>query len=147
MLTVERAKAPWHLWFVGVFFVLLYGAGAYDYVMTRRLDAGYFASQNYDDIQIAYFTDYPTLPAVVWTAAVWGALIAALLLLGRSRWARTVAVAALVAQLGLVVVTFGFMDRWQALGPWLALFDVGVLVLTIALVLYCGMMSRRGVLR
>jgi hypothetical protein len=53
-----KSRLPWHFWVVGPFFVLLYGAGAYDHVMTHRRDAAYFVSQDYDDAQIAYFTDY-----------------------------------------------------------------------------------------
>jgi hypothetical protein len=140
-------RPPWHFWAIGLFFVLLYGAGAYDYVMTRRHDAAYFASQNYDDTQIAYFTDYPIVPAVFWTVAVWGALAASMLLLVRSRWATPVVLVALIAQLCLDVVTFAFMDRWQILGPRLALFDGGILLLTLGLLLYCRAMSARTVLR
>jgi hypothetical protein len=144
---VVNPRPPWHLWVVGVFFVLLYGAGAYDYVMTRRHDAGYFASQNYDATQIAYFVDYPIVPAVFWTVAVWGALAAAMLLLFRSRWATRVVFVALISQVCLDIVTFAFMDRWQTLGPRLALFDAAVLLLTLGLLLYCRAMSARDDLR
>jgi hypothetical protein len=144
---VVKTRPPWHLWVVGLFFVLLYGAGAYDYVMTRSRDAAYFASQNYDDTQIAYFIDYPIVPAVFWTVAVWGALAASMLLLVRSRWATPVVLVALIAQLCLDVITFAFMDRWQILGPRLAVFDGGILLLTLGLLLYCRAMSARAVLR
>lgn len=141
------ARPPWHLWVIGMFGVLLYGAGAYDYVMTRRHDAAYFALQNYGDAQVAYFTDYPIVPAVFWTVAVWGALTASVLLLFRSRWVTPVVFVALIFQLCLNVVTFAFMDRWQTLGLRLALFDGGILLLTVGLVLYCRAMSRRDVPR
>jgi hypothetical protein len=91
-----NTRPPWHFWVVGPFFVLLYSGGAYDYVMTHRHDAAYFASQGYDDSQIAYFTDYPLVPDVFWTVAVWGALCAAVLLLFRSRWAMPVVLVALI---------------------------------------------------
>jgi hypothetical protein len=142
-----KSRLPWHFWVVGPFFVLLYGAGAYDYVMTHRRDAAYFASQGYGDAQIGYFTDYPLVPDVFWTVAVWGALCAALLLLFRSRWAIPVVLIALIFQVCLDVITFAFMERWQILGPRLALFDAGVLLLTVGLLFYCRAMSRRDVLR
>jgi hypothetical protein len=115
--------------------------------MTHRHDAAYFASQDYDDPQIAYFTDYPLVPDVFWTIAVWGALAAAILLLFRSRWAVQVVLVALIFQVCLDVVTFAFMDRWQILGTRLALFDGGVLLLTVGLAFYCRAMSARDVLR
>jgi hypothetical protein len=43
---VVKTRPPCHLWFVGSFF---------------------------DDTQVAYFTDYPMVPAIFWTIAVWGA--------------------------------------------------------------------------
>jgi hypothetical protein len=59
----------------------------------------------------------------------------------------TVVLAALISQVSLDVVTFAFMDRWQILGMRLALFDGGVLLLTVRLLLYCRAMSARDVLR
>jgi hypothetical protein len=73
-------------------------------------------------LTIAYFTDFPIVPAMFWTVA-------------------------LIAQLCVDVVTFAFMDRWQILGPRLALFDGGILLLTLGLLLYCRAMFARGVLR
>jgi uncharacterized membrane protein YphA (DoxX/SURF4 family) len=115
--------------------------------MTHRHDAAYFASQDYDAAQIEYFTNYPIVPDVFWTVAVWGALIGSLLLLFGSRWATAAVFVALVAALCLNVGTFGFMHRWQILGPRLAVFDAGVLLLTIGLLLYCRAMAARAVLR
>lgn len=143
----RRHGMPWHLWIVGLFFVLLNGAGAYDQVMTLRRDADYFRSQNYDATKIAYFTDCPLLPAVFWTIAVWGALAASIWLLLRIRWATPAAAIALMSQLCLDLVTFGYMDRWRVFGPWQSLFDGGILLLTAGLVLYCRRMSTRDVLR
>lgn len=100
-------------------------AGAYDYVMTLRQDADYFRSQNHKDTQIAYFNDYPLSPAVFWTIRVWGALAASILLLLRNRWATPVAVIALVSQLCLNLVTFGFTDRLQIFGPRRAMSERG----------------------
>ena len=40
MLPDPPKGPPWHLWIVGVFFVLLNGAGAYDHIMTLGQDAG-----------------------------------------------------------------------------------------------------------
>lgn len=76
-----RRTAPWHLWAVGIGFVLLNFGGVYDYVMALNENADYFRSQNYNSEQIQYFTDYPVAPAVFWTLGVWDSLLAAILLL------------------------------------------------------------------
>ena len=100
-----------------------YGVGAYDYVLTIGQNGNDFRSQSYTDVQIAYFEDYPILPAVMWTIGVWTVRAAAILL--RSRWATPVAVVAVVSQLGLDLITLGFLDRWQLFGPGQSVFDLG----------------------
>jgi hypothetical protein len=142
-----QRSAPWHLWVVGSLFVLLNFGGVYDYVMAFSENPDYFRSQNYNGEQIQYFTGYPVLPAVFWTIGVWGALFAAILLLLRSRWALPVAITGLLCQVVLDILTFGFRDRWQILGPRLALFDFGVLVLTAGFAYYCHAMMSKRVLR
>ncbi|MGK8522541.1 hypothetical protein ACRS6B_13725 [Nocardia asteroides] len=142
-----RRAAPWHLWVIGTVFVLLNLGGAYDHVMALSENADYFRSQNYNGGQIGYFTDYPLVLAVFWTLGVWGALLAAILLLLRTRWAVPVAVTALAGQVILDILTFGFRDRWQILGARLALFDLAVLLLTAGFVLYCRTQKSRGTLR
>lgn len=47
------------------------------------------------------------------------------------------------APLRLEILTFGFRDRRQILGPRLALFDLGILVLTTGLVIYCRALVSR----
>lgn len=142
-----QRRAPWHIWIVGTLFVLLNLGGAYDYVMALSENADYFREQNYSSEQIQYFTDYPVLPAIFWTIGVWGGLLAAILLLLRTRWALPVAITGLLGQVVLDILTYGFRDRWQILGPRLGLFDLGVLLLTAGFVIYCRTLASRGILR
>lgn len=142
-----RRRAPWHLWAVGVVALLIFSAGAYDHVMALSENAAYFKRQNYDVTQIAYFTDYPVLPAIFWTIGVWGSLVASILLLLRRRWAVIVAVIGLAGQVMLDIISFGFMHRWRDLGARLAMFDLCVLLLSAAFVCYGRVMAERGVLR
>ena len=143
----RRTKSPWHLWPIGVFFVFLNVEGAYDYVMCLTLNRGYFSSKGYTATQIAYFTDYPIVPRFFWTISIAGVLVGLAFLLLRSRWATPIVVISVAAQLCLDLLTFGFRNRWQALGPWISLFDILILLLTFGLFVYCRSMARRGVLR
>ena len=59
----------------------------------------------YGFAQIAYFANYPVLPAIFWTVAVCGAVAASVLLLLRSRYTVPVALVALCAQAGLDVIS------------------------------------------
>ncbi|WP_159840730.1 hypothetical protein [Nocardia sp. CY41] len=129
-----------------MFFPLNLG-GVYDYVMALSENADYFRSQNYNSEQIGYFTDYALVPAAFWTLGICGGLLAAILLLMRIRWAVPVAVTGLAGQVILDILTFGFRDRWQILGPRLAQFDLGVLLLTTGFVIYCRTQVFRGTLR
>ncbi|WP_280299786.1 hypothetical protein [Nocardia neocaledoniensis] len=139
--------APWHLWVVGVMILLLNLGGVYDQVMALTENAEYFRSQHYTARQIAYFTDYPLLPAVLWTLGVWGGLVAAVLALARSRLALAAAIVGVLGQIALALVTYGFRDRLDILGTRLALFDLMVFLLSVAFAVYCHRLLRRGVLR
>ncbi len=119
-------KAPWHLWLVGGFSAIFNSIGAFDYLMTTRHDAAYFEQLGYGVAQIAYFENYPVLPAIFWTVGVFGAVAASVLLLLRSRYTVPVALVALCAQAGLDVISFGFMDRLRGFGVRQATFDVVV---------------------
>ncbi|MBB4932313.1 lipid-A-disaccharide synthase-like uncharacterized protein [Lipingzhangella halophila] len=142
-----RGRAPWHLWLVGVLFLLLYAAGLYDYLMVLDLNEDYFASEGFGPAHLEYFSDYPVLPRVFWTIGIFTGVLAPVLLLLRLRWATWLALVAAVAQLALAVFTFGFMERWEVFGPATSLFDSGIIAFTFGLALYCHWMTRRGLLR
>ena len=143
-----EVKAPWHLWLVGGFLAIFNSIGAFDYLITTRHDAAYFEQMGYGVAQIAYFEQYPVLPAVFWTVGVIGAVAASVLLLFRSRYTVPVALIALCAQAGLDVISFGFMDRLRVFGMRQSAFDILVpLGLAAVLYWYAVAMSRRGVLR
>lgn len=142
-----RAATPWHLWVVGVVFLFLYAVGAYDYMKVLAQDDGYYHDMGYGPAQIEYFTDYPFVPMVFWTANIVAGLAAVILLALRSRWSVLAASIAALSQLSLQLITFGFMDRWTILGPRLSLIDIGIMVLTFGLWLYCHHLRRRNVLR
>lgn len=145
--SLRRTHAAWHLWVFGVVMLVLYLIGARDYVLTHMQSEEYFADLGYGQAQIDYFTDYPVPLAIVWAINLVTGLAAAVLLLLRLRWATGLALSAAVSQLILMLVTFGFMNRWEILGPRLSIVDVGVWVLTAGLWLYCRAMRRRRVLR
>jgi lipid-A-disaccharide synthase-like uncharacterized protein len=141
-----RAATPWHLWVVGAVFLLLYAIGAYDYVQVQAQSEVYYQDQGYGPAQIAYFADYPFVPMAFWTINIVGGLATVVLLALRSRWSVLAAATAVLSQVCLQIITFGFMDRWSILGSRLALTDIGVMVLTFGLWIYCRHMHRQNVL-
>ncbi|ACY15029.1 hypothetical protein [Haliangium ochraceum] len=141
------AKAPWHLWVVGSLFFLLFAGGVYDNAMNLAGSRAYWEREGYSPALIDYFSSYPLSLAVIWTAGVWTALLAALLLLLRSRVSVHAAVVSLACQLVLDLITFGFRNRWQVFETWMVIFDLGILVISALFVGYLHRLSARGVLR
>ncbi|RCX18605.1 hypothetical protein DFP94_106139 [Fontibacillus phaseoli] len=144
---IQRIGTPWHLWLIGLFFIFVYANGIYDYFMMFGYNEAYYSTKNYGANVFEYFTDYPTVPLIFWTLNVFCGLIAPILLLIRSRWAVQTSLISAISIFALELTTFAFMDRWHVLGPWISFFDIGILVMTVGLFIYCSLMKRRGVLR
>jgi hypothetical protein len=54
---------------------------------------------------------------------------------------------AFAAQVVIIIVTFGFLNRWQMFGLGLSMFDMAILLLVGGLVWYCRTMMVREALR
>lgn len=143
----SRIHAPWHLWSIAIVFIFLYSQGVYDYFMVLEPNLDYYESQGFGQEHLDYFTNYPPIPKVFWTAGVFSGLMAPVLLLFRSRWSIFLSLISAASQLILAVVTFGLMRRWDVYGPWISLFDMAIVALTFGMYLYCRLMHSRGVLR
>lgn len=141
-------RVPWHLWVIGIVFLLLYVMGIYDYFMMLSHNERYYASMGFDQAVHQYFADYPLPFLLLWTVNIFSAPVAALLLLLRRRSAARVALICALAIVTLQILTFTLRDRWNVLGPEIALFDLIVVAgSTIAFYAYTRMLQRRGVLR
>jgi len=136
-------RLPWHAWVLGVLVLAVYLGGAWDYVNLILLNDDYFAAQGWGREAKAYFTDYPVPTRVLWTLNVAAALAAPVLLFARSHWTASVALVSTLAQAVLMTVSFIFMGRLHALGPAVAAFGVGILLLTATFWLYCRWIVRK----
>ena len=56
-MSAPRAKAPWHLWAVGVVSALWNGFGVYDYVCTKLQGAAYLRSMGMSEPLIAHYEE------------------------------------------------------------------------------------------
>ena len=136
------AKAPWHLWVVGVLSLLWNAAGAWTFIQAQS-----GAPMDMDATEIAYFAAQEPWFVAVTDVAVIAPLLGALVLLLRSRWA--------VHLYGLSVAAIVLTTAYDvAAGTALLLNDQGWLILdciTFGLAilqwLYAWAMRRRGVLR
>ena len=141
MATATPAKAPVHLWIVGVASFLWNSYGAYDYVMKQTRNADYLAQMT--EAERDFVARFPVWMDAAWAFGVWGALLGSLLLLIRSRfavWAFAVSLA------GLLVSTIYHYSASNAPGGMLGL-NIAIWVVAIALLVYSWRMRARGVLR
>ena len=138
---------PWHLWAVGIFALLFNAFGAYDYVMSMTERGPYMASMGMTEAQIAHYEAMPAWMIAVWATGVWGALLASVLLLIRSRLAVPVFVLSLAAFLLSLLYTYGLTDGARIMNQTVTATSAVIAVLLLLFILYAQVQTRRGVLR
>ena len=144
-----QAKVPAHLWIVGALSLIWNAFGAYDYVMTRSRNTDYLASMGMNPQELLSYIDaFPIWAQAGWGLGVWGAVLASILLLMRSRWAVVVFAASLIGAL----LSLGY----QLIGPpapggmdqgAMALVPLVIIAIGAALLAYAYTQEKRGVLR
>ena len=151
MATNAHARAPMHLWVVGILALLWNAFGCYDYLMTRTKGAAYIDSMMHTDqgsAIMAYINSFPIWVSAAWGFGVWGGLAGSILLLMRSRHA----VAAFAVSMIGAIVGLG----WQILNPSgitemseavNQVMPFVIIIVVVALFLYARAMKARGALR
>lgn len=139
---VAPSKTPWHLWAVGVLSLLWNASGAWVFVQAQTGNP-----MDMDATEIAYYAEQPLWAVVLTDLAFAGAILGAVALLLRSRWAPPLYLLSIAA---IVFSTVGDIARGSALllqdQGWLtlALVTTGLALLQW---LYARWMGKRGVLR
>jgi hypothetical protein len=92
MATSAPARAPWHLWAVGLVSLIWNAFGGYDYTMSQLRDPGYLQStmgpMGVTPAQASAWLDtFPLWATCFWAIGVWGSILGSILLLIRSRYA------------------------------------------------------------
>ncbi|WP_369061136.1 hypothetical protein ABOZ73_04755 [Caulobacter sp. 73W] len=141
----ERAKAPWHLWVVGVLSLCWNAFGGFDYIMTQIGDDQYLAALTAE--QRAYVAGLPVVMAAAWAVGVWAAVAGSALLLVRSRWAFHAFALSLA---GIVVnILYGnlVLHVSEVMGPSALYMNAVIAVVGAFLTWYARFLVKRGVLR
>ena len=138
---------PWNLWVVGIVGLLWNGFAGYDYVMTNTQGDAYMRSMGMTEAQIAFMGQYPTWMTAVWAIGVWGAVLGAVLLLLRSRWAFHAFAASLIAFVISLVYAYGIANGAEVMGQQMMIMNVVILAGCLFFVWYSRLMTKRGVLR
>lgn len=143
------AKAPWHLWLVGVVSLLWNGYGGYDFVMSMTQGETYWRASGMTQAMIDYYNAMPTWMYAPWVAGVWGAVLGSILLLLRSRWAVWAFALSLLG--AIVSLLYGLViDKAPAPPPEMAAMTwmpYVIAVIALALAWYAWTMRKKGVLR
>lgn len=130
-------RNSWHLWLISFFVLFLYSMGIYDLFMMLSHNQNYYVSHGYGKQVVDYFTNYPIYFLVLWVTNLLGGFFSPLLLIIRSKWAKTLALISMVADLFLLLFTFIFRNRLLVLGVGVAGFDIFILGITFGWYLYC----------
>jgi hypothetical protein len=150
MEAAQTAKAPVHLWIVGLLSLVWNGFGCTDYLMTRMHNMEWLAQAGGDpQATLAWIEGFPIYAQFGWGLGVWMGLAGSILLLMRHRWT--------VPALGLsflgTIVGLGYqlflappapppMDKGgMAMMPWVIIIVAG------ALYYYAQRQAKAGVLR
>ena len=151
MATTAQARAPVHLWIVGILSLLWNCFGAYDYVMSHMRDTQYIASSmpGVDpNAALAWMDAFPIYSKIGWALGVWGGLLGALLLLLRSRyavWAFAVSMLGIVLSIGWQIAAAPKLPGAE--GGMYTVMPYVIIVTGIALLAYSNAMHKKGVLR
>lgn len=152
MATSAQARAPLHLWIVGILSFLWNCFGAYDYLMTRTRGAEYIATTmpGVDaNAAMAWIDAMPLYAQIGWGLGVWLALLGSVLLLVRSRWAVWsfgLSLAGAVASIGYQLALAPPMPGATG-GAASKVMPIVILGVALALLLYARAMEKKGVLR
>ena len=139
------AKAPRHLWIVGVIAVLWNAIGAFDYAATQlRLESymGQFTAE-----QLEYFYGFPAWAVAAWAIAVWSSLLGSVALLLRKAWATWLFGAALVGMALTTLYNFVLTDGAALMGGGAVAFSAVIWAIALFLFVYARAMAGRGVLK
>ena len=152
MQQAVSARAPAHLWIVGILSLLWNCFGAYDYTMTRMHNMEYLkgAMPGVDpNVALDWVESMPLYAQVGWGLGVWLGLLGSVLLLMRSRWAvwsfgisLVGAVLSLGYQLALAPPMPGATES-----PMMKAIPIVVIAIALALFLYARAQEKKGVLR
>jgi hypothetical protein len=146
MQQAVSARAPAHLWIVGILSLLWNAFGCYDYTMTNLKNAAWLAQMTPD--QVAYMDSLPGWLTGFWAIGVWGGLLGSILLLIRSRyavWAFALSFIGALVGLGYQVTMVQMPASMKEGG--MAFMPYGIILFCAFLLWYAWNAEKKGVLR
>lgn len=140
-------KTPLHLWIVGVVSLIWNAGGSYDYLMTQLKNETYLAMLTAP--QRAFIDGVPVWFEASWAIGIWFSVLGSILLLCRSRLARTSFGFSFLGLAVSAVYSYGIASpsSLETSGTAALAFSAVIAVVLILLYFYARTMTQRGVLR
>lgn len=143
--TASISRAPWHFWAVGILAVLWNFMGAFDYVMTETRNEAYMSQ--FTPEQLDYFYAFPSWAVAFWAIAVWGGVLAAVLLLLRKKLAVPIFLASFLCMVVTMIYNYGLSNGLAVMGDGFSLvFSAVIFVVALLLYFFARAMRSRGVI-
>ncbi|MFV0478633.1 MAG: hypothetical protein ACK5ME_12490 [Parahaliea sp.] len=141
-------RTPWHLWLVGLLALLWNGFGAFDFVMTLSHNAQYMA--RFTQQQLDYFYSLSQWSMIAWGIGVWGGVLGAVFLLLRRGWSVWAFFLSMLAVLVSMTHKFFFAGDTQPASATSGIelwFSLAVLLVSVFLFFYAGLLNKNNRLR
>jgi len=140
---IQSAKAPWHLWVVGVVSLLWNSVGALDFVMTQTKNATYM--RGFTSAQLEFYYGFPLWVVAAWGITVWGGVLGSLLLLLRKRQAVHLFLFSAICMVLTDIYSFALSNGLKVMGgAWALIFSAVIFVIGVLSLLYARSMRRSG---
>ncbi len=152
MVTLDKARTPWHLWVIGVVTLIWNGFGANDYTQSQLNNREYLEQMTgtYSisvDEMLNYINAFPAWADAAWAIGVWGSVLGSLLLLLRSRFAMWAFVTAALGAVGTTIYQFSGAMPAELYGVGQIVFAGVIWIITLGLIWYSKRMTDLDVLR
>jgi hypothetical protein len=146
---VQAAKAPVHLWIVGIFSLIWNAWGCTDYLMTRTRNLEWLSQGGGDpQVMLAWIDSFPIYAQFGWGLGVWMGLLGSILLLMRHRLAvPAYALSLLGAAVGLGYQIIASPAPAPMNEGFFALLPYVIIIVAAALYYYANRQKQAGVLR
>lgn len=144
MTDFTASPTPKHFWVIGIVATLWNAMGTFDYFMTQTRNTEYMAQ--FSEQKLDYFYNLPFWAHSAWAIAVWGGLLASILLLARKAVSVYLFLASLVCALFTSLYNYGLSNGLEILGSSGLIFAVVIWLIALFLYIYALSMKKRGVL-
>ncbi len=139
-------KLKWYGILFALFILFLYIMGTYDIFMMLSHNETYYASKEYGESVINYFTNYLLYMMVFWIGNLIGGSISPVLYFAKNKHAYKIAFISAASDFILIVLGTAFRNRLNVFGINIFCFDLFILIATFLFGIYLYQANRSEIL-